>query len=78
MKDYTVLNGLVDNAKLLLETAYDRGCKQDKGQQDKQTISEIVEEVKTEICDNYCKYPDVLPEDVLWSNCEKCPLGRLG
>lgn len=49
-----------------------------KKEDKKQTISEIVEEVKTEICDNYCKYPDVLPEDVLWSNCEKCPLGRLG
>lgn len=79
MKDYNALNGLVDNAKLLLETAYDRGCKQDKRQQDKQTISEIVEEVKTEICDNYCKYPDVLDdEEVLYGMCEQCPLGRLG
>ena len=78
MKDYNALNGLVDNAKLLLETAYDRGYKQEKGKQEKQTISEIVEEVKTEMCDEYCKYPDVLEEDVLWSTCEKCPLGRLG
>jgi len=78
MKDYSVLNSLLDNAKLLLETAYDKGYKQEKDKQEKQTISEIVEEVKTEICDNYCKYPDILPEEVLWSECEKCPLGRLG
>lgn len=44
----------------------------------KLTIPEIVEEVKQEMCDIYCKYPDVLEEDVLWSTCEKCPLGRLG
>ena len=49
-----------------------------KREDKKQTIPEIIEEVKTEMCDHYCKYPDVLPEDVLWSNCEKCPLGRLG
>ena len=49
-----------------------------KKEDKKQTIPEIIEEVKTEMCDVYCKFPDVLPEDVLWSNCEKCPLGRLG
>lgn len=49
-----------------------------KKEEKKQTIAEIVEEVKCEMCDNYCKYPDILPEEVLWSECEKCPLGRLG
>ncbi len=48
-----------------------------KEKEDK-TIPQIIEEVKCEICDSYCKYPDVLPEDVLWGTCEKCPLGRLG
>lgn len=48
-----------------------------KKEEKKQTIPEIVEEVKTAICDEYCKFPDVLDEEVLWSNCEKCPLGRL-
>lgn len=46
----------------------------------KQSISEIIEEVKCEICDNYCKYPDLFTaeeEEVLWGMCEKCPLGRL-
>ena len=50
-------------------------------QEEKQTIPEIIEEVKCEICDNYCKYPDLFTaeeEDVLNATCEKCPLGRLG
>lgn len=48
---------------------------------DKPTISDIIEEVKTEICDNYCKYPDLFSaeeEEVLLGMCEECPLGRLG
>lgn len=49
-----------------------------KKQEKPKNIPEIIEEVKTEMCDNYCKYPDILPEEVLWSECEKCPLGRLG
>lgn len=46
-----------------------------------QTIPEIIEEVKTEICDNYCKYPELFSaeeEEVLYGMCEDCPLGRLG
>ena len=46
-----------------------------------QTIPEIIEEVKTEICDNYCKYPELFSaeeEEVLLGMCEDCPLGRLG
>lgn len=45
---------------------------------EQQTIPQIIEEVKMAICDNYCKYPDILPEEVLYGECEKCPLGRLG
>ena len=45
----------------------------------KQTISEIIEEVKTDICDNYCKYPnEIRDEDELYDICKKCPLVRLG
>lgn len=48
-------------------------------QEKKQTISEIIEEVKCEICDNYCKYPNEIKDDEeLYDICEKCPLGRLG
>ena len=43
-----------------------------------QTIPQILEEVKTAICDNYCKYPNEIKDDEeLYDFCEKCPLGRL-
>ena len=48
---------------------------------EQQTIPQIIEEVKMAICDNYCKYPDLFSaeeEEVLYGECEKCPLGRLG
>lgn len=44
------------------------------------TISEILEEIREDICDNYCKYRDTVDEDCL---CDKlrdgrsCPLDRL-
>ena len=48
------------------------------------TVSEIFEEVKTEMCDKYCKYPcEYDPEDhdgvELFDTdiCKNCPLGRL-
>jgi len=45
-----------------------------------QTIPQIIEEVKTEICDHYCKYPSEVhdPDYMIDTICEKCPLGRLG
>ena len=50
-----------------------------KQEEKKQTITEIVEEVKCEMCDNYCKYPNEIKDDEeLYDICEKCPLGRLG
>lgn len=43
------------------------------------TVFEIIEEVKTDICDNYCKYPEQYKDydDMLDEQCDKCPLGRL-
>jgi hypothetical protein len=49
------------------------------------SISEQVEEIKAEICDKYCKYPDYpIPsgndEDWLCVDggpCEHCPLNKL-
>lgn len=47
------------------------------------TISEVIEEIKTEMCNNYCKYPYIwdaekegmqLDESAI---CEDCPLNRL-
>lgn len=49
-------------------------------------VQEIIEEVKTEICDNYCKYPAIYDtrkdsgEDydrMLGEKCDRCPLNRL-
>lgn len=42
------------------------------------TFPETLEEVKVEMCDNYCKYPEQLSEEELNDKCEECPLGRLG
>lgn len=45
-----------------------------------QTIPQIIEEVKTEMCDHYCKYPSEVhdPDYMIDTICEKCPMGRLG
>ena len=43
-------------------------------------IPDIIESVKIEICDTYCKYPciDGISEEALTEICENCPLSRLG
>ena len=43
------------------------------------TALEIIEEVKTDICDKYCKYPEQYDDDdeMLRDVCENCALGRL-
>lgn len=47
-------------------------------------VSKVLEEVKTDICNNYCKYPDTWDEEK--EGCElsesevcnsRCPLNRL-
>ena len=49
-----------------------------KKEDKKQTIPEIVEDVKTAICDEYCKYPNEYEDnEILEVICEKCPLNRL-
>ena len=57
MNDYKDIEGIMENIKLLVEVAYDRGVK--ARQQD--TISDIIENVKTEMCDKFCKYPWAFP-----------------
>lgn len=46
-----------------------------------QTVSDIIEEVKAEICDEYCKYPviykDMDEDEFIEKICGKCPLERL-
>lgn len=43
------------------------------------TITEIFEEVKSSICDSYCKYPNEITDhdEMLETKCSKCPLNRL-
>ena len=46
-------------------------------------ISQIIEEVKTDICNEYCKYPETWDEDAEGMElsesdiCKNCPLNRL-
>lgn len=72
---------LIPNSKACAEKYGERPDAEetDPGQQAK-TISEILQEVREDICDNYCKYRDTSDEDCL---CDKirdggnCPLDRL-
>lgn len=45
------------------------------------TVSDIIEDVKVRIRDDYCKYPDEYGpagfDDMIAEKCEDCPLGRL-
>ena len=43
------------------------------------TITEIFEEIKSNICDNYCKYPSEITEhdEMIETKCSECPLNRL-
>ena len=45
------------------------------------TVTDILEEVKQEMCDDYCKYPTIVNdrEDLFADNspCTECPLTKL-
>lgn len=47
------------------------------------SITEIIEDVKADICNNYCKYPHIFDEESEGCElcesdiCQNCPLGRL-
>ena len=51
----------------------------ERRQMDKEkSITQILDDVKSEICDKYCKYPyEVEDEADLDKICENCPLERL-
>lgn len=54
----------------------------DAADEQKKTVSEIIDEVRLEICDNYCKYMDSVVsdedyEEVILKHCDDCPLNRL-
>lgn len=43
------------------------------------STTEIIEEVKNNICDHYCKYPSEIKDydELIETVCSKCPLNRL-
>ena len=47
------------------------------------SITEQIEEIKEDICNNYCKYPDTWDEQkegcelIDREHCQNCPLNRL-
>lgn len=47
------------------------------------SITEIIDDVKADICNNYCKYPHIFDEESEGCElcesdiCTNCPLGRL-
>jgi len=49
---------------------------------EEKTVTQIINEVRTEICNDYCKYMDAILEEeiydgILNSRCSNCPLNRL-
>jgi hypothetical protein len=52
-------------------------------QKETKTLIEIVEQVKADMCDRYCKWPDQYKGDenaydrMIDEKCEHCPLNRL-
>lgn len=51
--------------------------KSTENEEKKLTISDITEEVMTEICEKYCRFPFELEQDELDKRCSDCPLNRL-
>ena len=52
--------------------------KGDETMSKEKTISQILEEVASRICDDYCKFPnECKSEEELYEICEDCPLGGL-
>lgn len=45
----------------------------------KPTVADIINEVVTDICDYYCKYPEKYKDydDMLDEQCKDCPLNKL-
>lgn len=42
------------------------------------TISEMLEDIATKICNDFCKYPDMCKhEEDLYKICDECPLNKL-
>lgn len=61
--------------------------KSEKGEQKEKTVTELLQGIADEICENYCKYPEKCAaeksdpdeaEDLLYLNyCTNCPMSRV-
>ena len=53
----------------------------DPGESQARTVTEIIDDVKDEICDSYCKYADGVTKEgydqMLKKHCENCPRNKL-
>lgn len=51
------------------------------GESQARTVTEIIDGVKTEICDSYCKYANGVTKEgydpMLEKHCKSCPLNKL-
>ena len=47
--------------------------------EESKTITEFFDEIKSNICDNYCKYPSEIKDydKLIDTTCSKCPLRKL-
>ena len=70
-----------DSVRLSAEIA----MRSERGRMSKKTktVVQIIEEVKEDICNHYCKYPDIWDEEEQGTElidseyCQKCPLNKL-
>ena len=76
-QDSEIRNNMIQRIDKILETMEHMRRQQAK-ENEPETVSGIIESVKAEICDMYCKKPyETKDEADLIEVCEKCPLGRL-
>ena len=48
-------------------------------EQENKTAMQIIEDVKEQMCDDYCRYPrELRDEDDLMDVCTCCPMNKLG
>lgn len=77
-QDSEIRNNMIQRIDKILETMEHINWQQAK-ENEPETVSDIIESVKAEMCDKYCKKPDEIKDEAnLIEVCEKCPLGRLG
>ena len=48
-----------------------------KDEQKRVSITGLLEEIETEICEDYCKFREMLNEDELEERCAQCPLMKI-